>query len=167
MNTQRSASPSCAIPRSAPSSTTILLSSDRLSSVGSLGCPGNSPWGLPLTVIALTPSFLISRGVVMTEAPLAQSTHTVSPAFLIRSASTLETIESTYSSPASDTETVPPIMFHGAQGISDAYAFSMADSSSWLHSVPSPDMHLIPLNSGGLCEAVIMTPPLTSGLHLT
>ena len=43
----------------------------------------------------------------------------------------------------------------------------MADSSSWEHSVPSPDTHLMPLNSGGLWDAVIMTPAVTSSWVFT
>ena len=45
--THLSASPSWAIPRSAPVSTTSLFRFSRFSSVGSLGWPGNSPCGLP------------------------------------------------------------------------------------------------------------------------
>ncbi len=94
-NTHLSASPSCATPRSAPVSATMRLSSTRFSSVGSLGWPGNSPCGSELIVSALTPSFLSRRGVVRTDAPFAQSRHTVSPAFLMVSESTLDKISST------------------------------------------------------------------------
>ena len=58
--------------------------------------------------MALTPSLRMSSGVVFTEAPLAQSTHTVSPARPMRSASTAETTDSTYSSPAPSTLVTEP-----------------------------------------------------------
>ena len=105
----------------------------------------------------------MSSGVVWHDAPLAQSTHTVSPALRMLSESTLDTIASMYSSSAPATFTTLPISFHGTHSVPDSYISSIACSSSGEHSVPSAEMHLIPLNSGGLCDAVIITPPVISG----
>ncbi len=167
MKTHRSASPSWAIPMDAPVFLVSDMRSARFSSVGSLGRPGNSPCALQFNVTVFICSLLRRRGAVSNAAPLAQSRHAVMPAPLIFSASTWESTASMYASPASLTRSMVPASSHLHVQTSVAYISSMSVSSSRLASVPSADMHLMPLNCGGLWEAVIITPPLTLSCVLT
>ena len=165
--TALSASPSWATPRSAPVALTSEARSFRFSGTGSLGRPGNSPWGSAFRVTHLTPRRLSSSGDVLNEAPFPQSRHTVRPAERIASASTFETIERTYASPAPVSACIVPTSLQPTAGTSASYMSSMALSSSCEHSVPSDDMHLMPLYSGGLWDAVIMIPPVISACSFT
>lgn len=93
------------------------------------------------------------------EAPFAQSSTTVNFRFEMAAESTASTIPSTYRAapPRSGIET--PIRSKPAgAGVEAAKAVSMDSSTGRLTSRPSAAMHLNPLNSGGLCEAVTMTP---------
>ncbi len=161
-NTTLSASPSWAMPISALVSLTVSRSSCRLSSVGSLRWPGRLMSDSPLMTMVETPSLSRSIGDVTQEHPFAQSSTALMPALLMASASTFDTTESIYSSAAPSTCVSVPISCHPTVSGPARYAASISSSCPFVHSVPSPAMHLMPLNSGGLWDAVIMTPPSTS-----
>ena len=160
--THLSASPSWAIPRSAPVSFTVSISSPRFSAVGSLRCPGWRISGSPFRTTVVTPKRSRRSGDVAQEQPLAQSRTTLRPAPRIESASIFEITESIYSSAAPPMRSTVPMESHGTALVPAWYDASMASSCSLVHSVPSPAMHFIPLNSGGLWDAVIITPPSMS-----
>lgn len=123
--------------------------------------------GVELMTTASTPRRSSRMGDVAQAHPLAQSRTTRRPAPATASASTPSITDETYSSAASSTAPSSPMRSQGTTPAPSRYSLSMASSCSLVHSVPSAAMHLMPLNSGGLWDAVIITPPVTSSLTET
>ena len=77
-----SASPSCAIPRSAPMATTVFIRFCRFSAFGSGFLPGKKPSGWELRVVTSQPAFLNTKGDISLPAPEAQSMTTFKPGLI-------------------------------------------------------------------------------------
>ena len=87
-----SASPSWAIPRSAPMATTVFINVCKFSALGSGFLPGKNPSGCELSVVTSHPAFLNTKGDISLPAPDAQSITTFKPSLM----STISTKSSIY-----------------------------------------------------------------------
>ena len=159
-NVARSASPSCAIPRSAWTSDTTRMRSPRWSGVGSGNRPGKAPSGCAFRDRTRHPRERRRYGVTTHPAPFPGSTTTIGFRLRIASASTFASIASMYRGMAVSSARLEPTSDQAAAWNRSSKRIASIDSSSSRRiSIPWASIALRPLNSRGLCEAVTTMAP--------
>ncbi len=153
INDTRSPSPSNATPRSAPDSTTVDVRTFRFAATAEFGLRlGNEPSGTQNRLSVMYPTFLSIDGAISEKHPLPQSTTTLSvPAF--EGLGDIDAIYFKYSGMISYVFNTP--MSSGKEP-SRTMDRMFCISASVIGSEPSAGLN--PLNFGGLCDAVTITP---------